>query len=131
MAGFGKPAPEKKKGTKSGTEKAQAATGKEASNTGRSAAGPSTAKGGATLADIKSIVDSVDDSKDPFWQLLPHILASEFPPNELDRVLGFIRYSTGEQQLPRDIVEDPWRPHEDIHAFMVCMCSLLHVCVYV
>lgn len=72
----------------------------------------------AAKSQIESILDSVDDSKDPFWQLVPHILDSEFDRREIQRVHGSIRFAEGGQGLTQDIIDDPMRPHEDIHAFM-------------
>mmetsp|Transcript_19377 Transcript_19377/g.47554 ORF Transcript_19377/g.47554 Transcript_19377/m.47554 type:complete len:360 (+) Transcript_19377:143-1222(+) len=106
--GFGKKVPTKGGGKGKGAKKAAVAT-------------PQTEEAKAKQAvmnDVQAIVDSVDDSKDPFWQLLPHILATEFEPSALERVNGFIKFATGEKGLPQDIIDDPWRPHEDIHAFM-------------
>lgn len=112
MAGFGKTSPAPKRGKKT------SATKKEGGVVGRKVTSPEDRAKEAVLSDVKAIVDSVDDTKDPFWQLLPHILATEFDPKELDRVSGFIKFATGEKELPQDIKDDPWRPHGDIHAWM-------------
>jgi len=59
---------------------------------------------------------------DPFWELVPSLIASKFPNvqnNELERVAGFVRH-TLDSSLPLEesIIQDPWRPHEEIHAYM-------------
>ena len=69
--------------------------------------------------EVKGIVDGLDEESDVFWQLLPHILKSEFPEAELERVLGFVDHATGKgAALPEALVQDRWRPHGDLHAFM-------------
>ena len=59
---------------------------------------------------------------DPFYELMPSLIASKFPNifnSELTRVAGFVRHAL-DNNLPLEdlIVNDPWRPHEDIHAYM-------------
>ncbi len=54
-----------------------------------------------------------------FWQLIKPLLLSEFNRADITRVLGFVDHATGQKSLSADIIEDKWRPHEDIHAFMV------------
>lgn len=59
---------------------------------------------------------------DPFWELMPSLIESKFPSmkySELQRVAGFIRHSL-DPNLPLEdsIVLDPYRPHEEIHAYM-------------
>ena len=31
-------------------------------------------------------------AQDPFWQLIGPLLQSEFPPKEIERVMGFIKW---------------------------------------
>ena len=68
--------------------------------------------------EVRGIVDGLDEGEDVFWQLLPHILRSEFPESELQRVLGFVDHTVGRGALPDALVQDKWRPHGDLHAFM-------------
>jgi len=60
---------------------------------------------------------------DPFWALLPSLIATKFPTatdDELQRVAGMIEYSiTGSRHLlEEDVINDPWRPHNELHAYM-------------
>jgi hypothetical protein len=71
------------------------------------------------VMDVKKIVDNLDENEDPFWQLIEPLLLSEYNSADIQRVLDFIKFSTGKLPLPDSIVNDKWRPHEDIHAFMV------------
>lgn len=59
---------------------------------------------------------------DPFYELMPSLIASKFPhiPNsKLHRVAGFVRHAL-DANLPLEdsIVQDPYRPHNEIHAYM-------------
>jgi hypothetical protein len=62
---------------------------------------------------------------DPFWELIPSLIQSKFPnakPQELNRIAGFVSHTLDPNlALEDDIIEDKWRPHEDIHAFMPCL----------
>ena len=71
------------------------------------------------VMDVKQIVDNLDETQDPFWQLIEPLLLSEYKAADIQRVLDFVKFSTGKLPLPDSIVQDKWRPHEDIHAFMV------------
>lgn len=60
---------------------------------------------------------------DEFWDLIPVLIQSKFPKakeSDLERIAGFIRFSTNPcvENLEADIVQDEWRPHDEIHAFM-------------
>jgi len=63
---------------------------------------------------------------DPFYEFLPSLIGSRFPnakAEELERVAGFVRYAVAGEEGQRDLLEevivnDPWRPHEEIHAYM-------------
>ena len=79
------------------------------------------------IMDVKQIVDGLDENEDPFWQLIGPLLLSEYNAADIQRVLDFIKYSTGKLPLPDSIVQDKWRPHEDIHAFMVIGGPLLQI----
>ena len=59
---------------------------------------------------------------DPFWELMPSLLSSRFPTykdDQLKRVAGMIRYAVN-PNLPLEdaILEDSYRPHQEIHAYM-------------
>lgn len=67
-------------------------------------------------------VQSSPPSNDPFWEMIPMLVASKFPtakPAELQRVAGFLRHTLDPSlSLEEDIISDKWRPHEEIHAYM-------------
>lgn len=59
---------------------------------------------------------------DPFWELMPSLINSRFPnvpDNQLERVAGMVRHAL-DPNLPLDdsIINDPYRPHDEIHAYM-------------
>jgi aspartyl/asparaginyl beta-hydroxylase (cupin superfamily) len=59
---------------------------------------------------------------DPFWELIPSLIQSKFPNvsnHQLNRIAGFVSH-TLDPNLPLEdsIIEDQWRPHENIHAYM-------------
>jgi len=59
---------------------------------------------------------------DPFWELVPSLIASKFPSatdKQLERVASMIRH-TLDPNLPLEdsIINDEWRPHDEIHAYM-------------
>jgi hypothetical protein len=65
---------------------------------------------------------AVASSMDPFWQLMPSLINSRFPnvpDKQLERVAGMIRH-TLDPNLPLEeaIINDPHRPHDEIHAYM-------------
>ena len=107
--GFGKPRPaangadKKKKAAKSSAQKPRIP---------QSTVAPSVTVADRAGQEVKKILDSLDDDQDPFWQLITPLIQSEFPANEIERVLGFIKYSTGQLQLPDEIVQNKWRPQE-------------------
>mmetsp|Transcript_16094 Transcript_16094/g.23545 ORF Transcript_16094/g.23545 Transcript_16094/m.23545 type:complete len:419 (-) Transcript_16094:320-1576(-) len=59
---------------------------------------------------------------DPFWELIPSLIQSKFPNlrnEQLGRVAGFAKHTLDENlPLEDSIVNDKWRPHEDMHAYM-------------
>jgi hypothetical protein len=62
------------------------------------------------------------EEMDPFWQLMPSLINSRFPnvpDKQLERVAGMIRH-TLDPNLPLEeaIINDPHRPHDEIHAYM-------------
>ena len=59
---------------------------------------------------------------DPFYELMPSLVSSKFPniSNEkLHRIAGFVKHAL-DPNLPLEdsIVQDPYRPHDEIHAYM-------------
>jgi aspartyl/asparaginyl beta-hydroxylase (cupin superfamily) len=73
-------------------------------------------------------VQSAPPSDDPFWDMIPMLVASKFGDQasasssadlNMDRIAGFLRH-TLDPSLPLedDIIADPWRPHEEMHAYM-------------
>lgn len=63
-----------------------------------------------------------DPDADPFWELMPSLISSRFPnvkDSQLERVAGFIRHTLDPNlSLEDDIINDKWRPHDEIHAYM-------------
>jgi hypothetical protein len=59
---------------------------------------------------------------DPFWELMPSLLSSRFsnvPDKQFERVAGMVKH-TLDPNLPLEasIISDPYRPHDEIHAYM-------------
>jgi hypothetical protein len=108
MSGFGKALPKAKGKKKSGGAKAPVSSGRP--DTGM--------KKQVASINVNRVLEEIDDEQDPFWQLIEPLILSEFPAQEVQRVLGFIQHATGRRGLTEDIIADKWRPHEDIHAFM-------------
>jgi len=66
-----------------------------------------------------------DDTEiDPFWDLIPSLITSRFSgvkDSQLERVAGMVKHAIHPEQktlLDQSIVEDKWRPHDEIHAYM-------------
>ena len=62
------------------------------------------------------------DGLDPFWELMPSLISSRFSniaDSKLQRVAGMVRHAL-DPNLPLEdsIVNDPYRPHGEIHAYM-------------
>ena len=62
---------------------------------------------------------------DPFWELMPSLIQSRFPvikDNQLERVAGMVKHALlspdNQSLLDQNIIDDPWRPHNEIHAYM-------------
>jgi Aspartyl/asparaginyl beta-hydroxylase and related dioxygenases len=59
---------------------------------------------------------------DPFYELMPSLIASKFPHitnDKLHRVAGFVKHALDPNLTLEDsIVQDPYRPHTEIHAYM-------------
>ena len=68
----------------------------------------------------KAVADN--PSGDEFWELIPVLINSKFPTvKNLHRLAGFLKFATNpsiENLHGEDIIEDKWRPHDEIHAFM-------------
>jgi hypothetical protein len=62
------------------------------------------------------------DEIDPFWQLMPSLVSSRFPDvsdKQLERIAGVVAHALNPNfPLDDDIINDPMRPHEEIHAYM-------------
>ena len=75
----------------------------------------------ATTA-VGRAVSRAPDVVDPFWQILPSLLSTKFPSasdEDLKRVAGMVEFSLGSRGLLEDdVIQDPWRPHEELHAYM-------------
>eukprot|EP00980_Cylindrotheca_fusiformis_P007794 scaffold1669_cov129-Cylindrotheca_fusiformis.AAC.5 len=59
---------------------------------------------------------------DPFWELMPSLVSSRFPnvpDKQFERVAGMVRHAL-DPSLPLEdsIVNDSYRPHDEIHAYM-------------
>ncbi len=59
---------------------------------------------------------------DPFWELMPSFISSRFSnvrDEQLKRVAGMVRHAL-DPSLPLEdsIINDPYRPHDEIHAYM-------------
>ena len=69
----------------------------------------------------RAVAESPPNS-DPFWQLIPSLITTKFlnvPDSQLTRVAGLVRHSL-DPMLPLEdnIINDPFRPHTEIHAYM-------------
>lgn len=62
------------------------------------------------------------EGMDPFWELMPSLISSRFstvPDSKLERVAGMVRHALDPNRPLEDtIINDPYRPHEEIHAYM-------------
>ncbi len=83
----------------------------------------------AATASLSPIGKAVSESPlhgsaeaDPFYELMPSLISSKFPNisnDKLHRVAGFVKHAL-DSNLPLEdsIVQDPHRPHDEIHAYM-------------
>lgn len=59
---------------------------------------------------------------DPFWELMPSLISSRFPnvsDKQLERVAGMVKHALDPNcPLEESIINDPHRPHDEIHAYM-------------
>lgn len=62
------------------------------------------------------------EEQDPFWQLMPSLISSKFPTvpdQQLMRIAGFVSHTLNPNlPLEDSIVQNEWRPHDEIHAYM-------------
>ena len=84
---------------------------------------------GRAVEDAKkslSLRTADDPSKvevDTFWSLMPSLIKSRFPnvhDHELERVAGVVQHAIDPDsyQLDSSIIDNEWRPHDEIHAYM-------------
>ena len=78
----------------------------------------------STTAIGKAVAKSPDYNSpemDPFWQMLPSLISTKFPTasdKDLERVAGMVEFSIGARKIEDDLIENPWRPHTELHAYM-------------
>jgi aspartyl/asparaginyl beta-hydroxylase (cupin superfamily) len=77
---------------------------------------------GQAVASSTTSSTTTNTLNDPFWELMPSLIASRFPSvkdHELERVAGVVRH-TLDPQLPleEEIVQNPHRRHDEMHAYM-------------
>lgn len=67
-------------------------------------------------------VQAPPEGLDPFWELMPSLVSSRFPnvpDKQFHRVAGMVRHALDPKiPLEDSIINDPYRPHEEIHAYM-------------
>jgi aspartyl/asparaginyl beta-hydroxylase (cupin superfamily) len=88
---------------------------------------------GRAVADARKELAMTGEDReiDPFWELMPSLLHSRFPnvvDSQFERVAGVVEHAIlsgsgvdsqrSVRLLPQSIVDDPWRPHDEIHAYM-------------
>ncbi len=81
---------------------------------------------GRAVNEAKRALHAIGDTTeiDPFWDLIPSLVSSRFPnvqDSQLERVAGMVKYAIHPDKmslLDKSIVEDKWRPHDEIHAYM-------------
>lgn len=71
----------------------------------------------------KAVAENPEYEMDPFWQMLPSLISTKFPAasdKDLERVAGMVEFSLGTKGVLEDegVAADPWRPHEELHAYM-------------
>jgi len=77
---------------------------------------------GRAVAETLTNAASSDDAY--FWEMIPSLIISKFPystDDELTRVAGFLTHTldpTLPKQDDHDNKNDPWRPTQEIHAYM-------------
>jgi len=80
---------------------------------------------GRSVAEAKVALHKIGETEiDPFWELMPSLIQSRYPAikdSQLERVAGMVKhalYPENQSLLEQNIMDDPWRPHDEIHAYM-------------
>ena len=81
---------------------------------------------GRAVNEAKHAMHAMGDQTeiDPFWDLMPSLISSRFPKikdSQLERVAGMVKHALhpdSKSLLDQSIVDDKWRPHDEIHAYM-------------
>eukprot|EP00535_Pseudo-nitzschia_heimii_P001658 CAMPEP_0197188018 /NCGR_PEP_ID=MMETSP1423-20130617/17046_1 /TAXON_ID=476441 /ORGANISM="Pseudo-nitzschia heimii, Strain UNC1101" /LENGTH=395 /DNA_ID=CAMNT_0042639753 /DNA_START=110 /DNA_END=1297 /DNA_ORIENTATION=+ len=81
---------------------------------------------GRAVNEVKHAMHSIGDRTeiDPFWDLIPSLISSKFSninDAELERVAGMVKHALHPDKnslLDKSIINDKWRPHDEIHAYM-------------
>jgi len=66
---------------------------------------------------VKNIEAKDDGNDDFFWKIIPALLDSQFRREDIQRVHEFVEISSGRRELPDEILNDPRRPHNNLHAY--------------
>jgi ornithine lipid ester-linked acyl 2-hydroxylase len=81
----------------------------------------------ASHTELGRMVAQYNSQEDPFWDLLPPLIASKFPTatdRDLHRITGLIQHvlsvvpKTTTDERPKDWVNVPHRPYEELHTYM-------------
>jgi ornithine lipid ester-linked acyl 2-hydroxylase len=67
------------------------------------------------------IVAEYNVDRDPFWDLMPALIASKFPTateSDLSRIAMFVQHALQRTVRPDDWVDLPFRPYDELHAYM-------------
>jgi aspartyl/asparaginyl beta-hydroxylase (cupin superfamily) len=73
---------------------------------------------------VSQTQNKLGKENDSFWELMPALINSRFPTvtdDAFQRVAGMVRHALSQNPnmlLDDDIIQDPWRPHDEIHAYM-------------
>ena len=81
---------------------------------------------GRAVNEAKHAMHAIGDRTeiDPFWDLIPSLISSKFQnirDAELERVAGMVKHALHPDKnslLDKSIINDKWRPHDEIHAYM-------------
>jgi len=80
---------------------------------------------GRSVAEAKAALHKIGETEiDPFWELMPSLIQSRYPTikdSQLERVAGMVKHALhpeSQSLLDQNIMDDPWRPHDEIHAYM-------------
>ena len=76
---------------------------------------------GQTL--LKATQQNPNEALDEFWEIIPALIHSKFPQatdHDLKRIAGVMSFILDPANTPIEasIIEDPYRPHEELHAYM-------------